>query len=295
MSDRRILIAFAHPDDESFGLGGFIARYVKAGVDVYYICATNGDVGTVSPELLNGYESIKDLRLAELDRASAILGFKQVFKFGYKDSGMMGDAANDDPASLWWTWNNRPEEVTRRVVEVIREIQPQVVITFNKYGGYGHPDHIAIQRATTEAFHLAGDPNYLTPGLQPCQPQKLYYNNIPTMVLKFAVNWMRFRGKDPRKVGRNQDIDLVRILENVEPSHTRIDVSAYLDDWDAASACHISQGGGRSSFVPRWMRKRFGLKQGFTRVHPVPSNRRVYERDVFEGVTLEPKVVSRTP
>src|SRR5689334_3486846 len=128
MAERRLLISLAHPDDESFGLGGIIAKYVAEGVDVYYICATNGDRGTVSPELLNGYASIAELRLAELDCASEKLGFKKVYKFGYKDSGMMSSEDNKDAECLWQA---PQDQVTRQVVQVIREIQPQVVITFN--------------------------------------------------------------------------------------------------------------------------------------------------------------------
>lgn len=292
MSNRRLLIAFAHPDDESFGLGAFIARSVAEGVDVYYVCATNGDVGTVSPEMLQGYSSIKELRLAELDCASQILGFKKVFKLGFKDSGMMGDVANDDPECLWWHGLNNHEEVTRRVVEVIREIQPQVIITFNKYGGYGHPDHIAIQRATTEAFSLAGDVNYPTARQSIYQPQKLYYNNIPTFFIKIGIWRTRLAGKDPRKLGRNEDIDLLKILDNVEPSHAKINVGAYLDDWDRASACHASQGGGRAGFLPRWIRRVLGVRQSFTRVYPKPANDIVDEDDLFAGVKLDEQVAA---
>src|SRR5688572_14397687 len=79
MSDRRLLLVFAHPDDESFGMGGTIAKYVAQGVDVYYLCATNGDVGTIPDEMKGAYPTIKELRLAELDCASKKLGFKQVF------------------------------------------------------------------------------------------------------------------------------------------------------------------------------------------------------------------------
>ncbi|MCA9907518.1 MAG: PIG-L family deacetylase, partial [Anaerolineae bacterium] len=146
MSDRRMLFSLAHPDDESFGSGGLIAKYVAQGVDAYLICATNGDVGTVKPEYLNGYSSIAELRLAELACAASKLGLKQVFTLGYKDSGMMGSSANQDPACLWQA---PQDQITRQVVETIRQVKPQVVVTFNKYGGYGHPDHIAIQRATT--------------------------------------------------------------------------------------------------------------------------------------------------
>ena len=141
MSNRRLLIAVAHPDDESFGYGGLITRYISEGVDVYAIVSTDGGAGTVAPEFLNGYNSVSELRLAELDCAAEKLGFKKVFKFGYKDSGMMGSETSKDPAC---SWQAPREELARKVVEVIREIQPQVIVTFNKYGGYGHPDHIAI-------------------------------------------------------------------------------------------------------------------------------------------------------
>ncbi len=280
----RLLIAFAHPDDESFGLGGLIGKYVAAGVEVYLICATDGDVGTVSEEHLQGYENIRDLRLAELAAASDVLGFRQVFTFGYKDSGMLGSAANDDERSLWYAWNHCPEEVTQRVVEVIREIRPQVVITFNKYGGYGHPDHIAIQRATTEAFTLAGDENYVT-HQQPYQPKKLYYNSIPKLPLQLAIARMRMQRKDPRRLGVNQDIDMIRILENIEANHARVNISQYYDIWDRASACHVSQGGGSGlRTIPRSLRRWLAGSQSFTRVYPKPTQDRIDETDLFANV-----------
>jgi N-acetyl-1-D-myo-inositol-2-amino-2-deoxy-alpha-D-glucopyranoside deacetylase/mycothiol S-conjugate amidase len=284
---KRLLISYAHPDDESFGLGALIGKYVEEGVEVYLICATNGDVGTVSPEMLNGYNSVAELRLAELDKATEILKFKRVYKLGFKDSGMMSSETISDPLCLWQKWQNSPDEVTRRVVEVIREIQPQVLITFNKYGGYGHPDHIAIQRATTEAFMLAGDSNYVTDDLPPYQPEKLYYSGIPTRVLRMAVAWLRLRGKDPRKLGRNADIDLQAILDYIEPTHTKISISKYYPIWDAASACHVSQGGGRMGFIPKWMRRWLAPYQGFTRVYPQPEREKVDEYDLFAGVQLD--------
>ena len=282
MSSRRLLFSLAHPDDESFGSGGTIARYVAEGVDVYYICATNGDMGTVAPEMLNGYNSIPELRLAELDKAAEVLGFKKVFKFGYKDSGMMNSESSNDPSCLWQAPR---EEVTRRVVEVIREVKPQVVVTFNKYGGYGHPDHIAIQRATTDAFTLAGDPNYDT-GQPPYKPQKLYYTSIAVRMLRLMLPYMRLRGIDPRRVGKNNDIDFVAILENVEPAHTRVNVSDYLDTWDRARDCHASQLGGGPPRI-RFFRKALSGNQGFTRVYPIPERNRVDEHDLFAGVELD--------
>src|SRR5271166_245404 len=97
----RLLICYAHPDDESFGLGAFIAKCAAEGVEVFLICTTNGDVGTVSPEKMVGYASIAELRLAELRCASEILGFKEVVTLGYRDSGMMNSADNADPRSSW--------------------------------------------------------------------------------------------------------------------------------------------------------------------------------------------------
>lgn len=288
MSQKRLLISFAHPDDESFGLGGLIAKYVDEGVDVYLICATNGDVGTISPELLNGYASAAELRLAELDCASQILRFKQVLKFGYKDSGMMGSSSNDDPDCLWYQWQHKPERVTRRVVEVIREVKPQVIITFNNYGGYGHPDHIAIQRATVKAFELANDPDYEVHNLPPYQPQKLYYNRFPTFMMRMRIWQTRLRREDPRRVGRNRDIDLLKILENVEPAHAKVDIKNYLDVWAAASACHKSQGGGlgRDGLLLRLFRLFAGTNQEFTRVFPSPQYPYVDEHDLFANVNF---------
>lgn len=281
---RRLLIAYAHPDDESFGLGGLIARCVASGVEVYLICATDGDAGVVRPEFMNGYTSAAEVRLAELARAAAVLGIRQTFLFHYRDSGMMGAPTNRHPDCLWQRWQNRPDEVIQRVVDVIRQVQPQVVITFNRYGGYGHPDHIAIQRATTEAFHRAGDPALITPD-PPYQPAKLYYSSIPTAQLRLAIGLLRLRGKDPRRMGRNQDIDLVKVLEHAEPAHTRIAVADYLKIWEAANACHASQLGGRTTpRLPLWLRRWLYPSQSLTRVVPPWQPGEGIERDLFAGI-----------
>lgn len=287
MSRQRLLIAYAHPDDESFGSGGLIARYVKTGADVYYICATDGDMGTIPDEMQGKYDSVRELRLSELDCASAILGFRHVFTFGYKDSGMMNAPSTNDPDCLWYRWNHEPDAVIRRVVEVIREVKPHVILTFNRYGGYGHPDHIAIQRATVQAFSLAADPSYSTSSLPAWKTQKLYYSAIPARMLRFALFVMRLRRQDPRRMGVNKDIDFQAIVDNIEPVHTQIDIADHLEDWDRASACHVSQGGGR--FLPRlpmWARRMFSGKQGLTRVYPEPARHRVDETDLFAGVVI---------
>ena len=287
MADRRLLVSFAHPDDESFGLGGLISKYVDEGVRVYLICATDGDVGTVSKEMLDGNDSVRTIRLQELDCASKKLGLQQVFRLGFKDSGMMDSESSHDPSCLWYQWQHDPEQVTIQVVDVIRRVRPQVVITFNRYGGYGHPDHIAIQRATVKAFHLAGDATFGGSVVDPFQPTKLYYSAIPNRVLRIGILLARLRRQDPRRLGVNRDIDLVEIANHVEPTHAKVDIRDYLEAWDEASACHESQGG-RAGLAryPRWLRRLSGGSQGFTRVFPAPKRDVVDENDLFAGLEL---------
>jgi len=284
VTNRRFLLSLAHPDDETFGSGGLVARYVAEGAAVYLICATNGDVGTVPPEMLNGYPSVAELRLAELDCASAILGFKKVFKLGYKDSGMMNSETCNDPTCLWQAPR---EQVARRVVEVIREVKPQVVLTFDPYGGYGHPDHITIQRATTDAFQLAGDASYVTGEQAPYAPQKLYYTAFPKTLFRIYIGLARLKGQDTRRLGRNRDLDLQAVLDNIKPVHTQINVRDYIEIWDRANTCHASQIGGGFPRLPLMVRKRIGHKQGFTRVYPAPAHNSVDEDDLFAGVAAD--------
>lgn len=287
MAKRRLLICFAHPDDESFGLGAAIGKWNDEDVDVYLICATNGDVGTIPDSMKNKYNTVAELRLSELACANKILNFKHIYTLGYRDSGMMGSETSRHPDALWYQWENNPERVTRDVIKVMREIRPHVVITFNKYGGYGHPDHIAIQRATVKAFDCVNDPTYEVDGLAPYQPQKLYYSAFPKITLQMRIINTYLRGQNPRQMGVNKDIDIVKILDHVEPIHTRIPIAKYFDIWEAASKCHASQGGGRITRTSKWWRRLVYSKQGFTRVIPAPTRDIVDEDDVFANVTID--------
>lgn len=283
---RRMLIAFAHPDDESFGMGGAIARYAQEGVDISLICSTNGDVGTVDPEHLNGFGSVADLRLNELRCAASTLGIHEVITFGYRDSGMMGTPENNHPDCLWQADETA---VIGRIVQEIRRLRPQVIVTFDPYGGYGHPDHIFMHRTTTKAFHAAGDPaqypEQLTNGLQVFSPSKLYYNTFPRAWLLVRVWMERLRGHDPRHLGKNKDLDLQEVLDRHLPSHAQVDVSAYHGAWDAASGCHASQLNPRPNRNPldRLMRLVF-RHQYFTRAWPEPRDHEPMEHDLFDGV-----------
>lgn len=283
---RRILIAYAHPDDETFGLGATIGHYVDTGVEVHLICATNGDAGEVDPQFLDRFDSIADLRLHELACAVEMLGIHQVYTFGYRDSGMMGTPDNDHPDSLWQADQN---EVARRVVEVMRRVRPQVIITFDPFGGYGHPDHIAIHKATLQAYHEAGDPEkypeQIAAGLEPFQPSRLYYSIFPRGLIRAAVWITRLMGQDPRHMGRNKDLDFQAVLDATLPIHVRLDSRRYYDLWQDASACHASQGSPRAMVpLPRAIARQFFGWQTFYQAEPALNGSGVQATDLFAGI-----------
>lgn len=155
MKDKRLLMAFPHPDDESFGPGGTIAKYAREGVDVHYVCATRGEVGTVDAEMLKPYEHLPEdqrlgaLRGQELRQAADILQLTGLHYLGYRDSGMPDTEPNRDPRAFI---NADPDRVTGQLVKIFRAVKPQVIVTFDPFGGYGHPDHIFIHHRVTEAF-----------------------------------------------------------------------------------------------------------------------------------------------
>ena len=277
---RTILAVLAHPDDESFGMGGTLARYAAEGVAVYLVCATRGEVGTVDQPYLKRYNSISELREAELRCAAEKLGLTGVYFLDYRDSGMPGSPDNTYPGAL----AAAPlDEVAGKIVGYIRRLHPQVVLTFDPIGGYKHPDHIAVHRATVKAFHLAGDASY-DGDLPPYQPQKLYYYVVPKTFLRFAIWLLPLFGKDPRHFGRNRDVNLADLVKDGDfPTHARIDYHEVSQAKDDASLCHASQLDGTSlrASPMRWARALFGDKDYFMRAWP-PVEGRLRERDLFQ-------------
>ena len=234
---RTLLAVLAHPDDESFGMGGTLALYSKRGVSVHLVCATRGEVGEVAPDLLEGFESIGDLREHELRCAAEYLGLAEVHFLGYRDSGMAGSPENSHPDAL----AAAPlEEVAARVTGYIRKIRPQVILTFDPIGGYRHPDHIAIQQATERAFHNAGDPGAFPRDEPPYQPQKLYFHTFSRRFMGLVVRLMPLFGQDPRHFGQNKDIDLVSLAGENFPVHARIDYREVVEAKDRACLLYTS-------------------------------------------------------
>jgi LmbE family N-acetylglucosaminyl deacetylase len=178
------------------------------------------------------------------------------------------------------------EEVAAKVAGYIRRLQPQVVLTFDPLGGYLHPDHVAIHRATVRAFDLAGDGTY-DDGLPPYLPQKLYYHVFPKGLLRFAVRILPLFGKDPSKFGRNQDIDLVALVEGGDfPIHAEIDFRQVQAEREEATYCHASQLGGGG--MPRrgplaWLLRWFNRREYFMRAYPSGKQGK-REHDLFAGL-----------
>jgi LmbE family N-acetylglucosaminyl deacetylase len=277
-----LLAVLAHPDDETFGTGGTLAYYACKGVSVHLVCATRGEVGEMPADMMQGFASVGEVREHELRCAAQTLGLSGVYFLNYRDSGMPGSPDNSHPQAL----DAQPvSEVAARVVTYIRKLKPQVVITFDPIGGYRHPDHIAIHEATVQAFHLASREDYVDPEhLPPHQAQKLYYQTISRGYLRAGIFLWRITGHDPRKFGKNKDIDMLSIADVNYPIHARIKYGEVMDLRDQASACHASQGGREmSNGVNKWLRRIFSATELFIQAYPVPAKGKSV-KDLFAGV-----------
>src|SRR5262245_37318155 len=189
-----IMIVHAHPDDEAIGTGGVLARYSAEGVRTVLVTATLGEEGEIVVPELNTPEvkaKLAEVRREELNQAVAILGVSNLEILGYRDSGMARSEAKSHPDCFKLA---APDEAPGRLVRLVRASQPQVLVSYNEFGGYGHPDHIACHKATVAAFDAAGDPaRYPDAGL-PWAPQKLYYTNSPRRQFQRAWEEMQARG-----------------------------------------------------------------------------------------------------
>ncbi len=281
----------AHPDDETFGLGAVIAHYTTAGVKVYYLCSTRGEAGDAYPQYMQGFKTPGDMRWAEMTKAAEVLKLAGLIHLGYRDSGMPGTPDNKNPGALIMA---PVDEVAGRIVKIIRELKPDVVITHDAGGGYGHPDHIATHNATVKAFEAAGDPKQYPEAGPAFQPKKLYFNIRPHSLMRVMIKLMPLFGQNPHQFGRNKDIDLTIMAKMDYPVHATVRLNKRdAEVQRAAAACHASQGGGQP---PRRGMGIFGLmntvygirnffcgrRDYFMRAYPPPGKRR--EPDLFAGI-----------
>ncbi len=148
------LVCFhAHPDDESIATGGTMALAARDGHDVVLVCATRGEQGEPQPGVLDEGEQLWERRVVETHRAAEILGVGRVEFLGYEDSGMIGEATNENPACFWQA---DVEEAAQRLARLLTEVAADVLTIYDSHGGYGHPDHIQVHRVGKRAAEIAG-------------------------------------------------------------------------------------------------------------------------------------------
>jgi N-acetyl-1-D-myo-inositol-2-amino-2-deoxy-alpha-D-glucopyranoside deacetylase len=193
--DRRILFVHAHPDDESIGTGATMAKYAAEGAHVCLVTCTLGEEGEVIPDELRHLAPDKENRLGEyrigeLADACAAMGVADHRFLGgpgrWRDSGMMGVSTNDHPRCFW---RADVDEAAAPLVEIIREVRPQVLVTYDENGYYGHPDHIQAHHVSVRARELAADPGYGDG--EPWRVRKFYATAMPRTVLARSIAVMR--------------------------------------------------------------------------------------------------------
>lgn len=194
-SSKRLILVHAHPDDETINNGVTMAKYATNGVDVTLVTCTRGEEGEVLVASLANLSSDKDDKLGEhreieLKNAMDELGI-QDFRFlgapniKWRDSGMMGMPQNEGKDVFW---QSDLEEAANELVKIILEIKPQVLITYDEFGGYGHPDHIKAHKVAMRAAELAAQQGW--------QIEKIYWNTIPKSVIQMGIDKMKEVGSD---------------------------------------------------------------------------------------------------
>ena len=195
-----LLIVHAHPDDECSSTGGLILKSAREGHRVILITCTNGEMGemkhldmNLDPDSEADRQRLGEIRREELTRAAQILNVSQVHTLGYRDSGMDGWEGNGHPEAFK---NADEEEVVGKIVGYIRRYRPDVVVTYNEQGGYGHPDHVMANKVTTEAIEAAADPDrFPESGREVWRVPKFYHTAWARSNMLRAWRWMRFFGQ----------------------------------------------------------------------------------------------------
>jgi LmbE family N-acetylglucosaminyl deacetylase len=259
----KLMCILAHPDDESLGTGGILARYAAEGVQTSLITATRGQHGWPGNPLENpGPFALGQLREAELMAAARSLGLHETILLDYMDGEL-------DQA--------QPDTVISDLVAELRRVRPQVVVTFDPYGAYGHPDHIAISQLTTAAVAVAANTSDVDPAQQPAhQVSKLYY--LATNAEQMAVYEAAFGEL-------TMPVDGVMRRAVSWPDWaitTRINTAEYWQQVSRAIDCHRSQLPGYDQL--RSYQRRLWQEQSFYRVFSLVSGGRTIETDLFAGL-----------
>lgn len=240
---KRLLGLYAHPDDEILAPGGTLAKYAQTGVEIEWVCATRGEAGEVAAPDLATPENLGQVREQEMLCSANKLGIRRVHFLGYRDSGMAGTADNQHPQAYV---NSDPEEVVPKLVKLIRRFQPEVALTFEPWGGYGHPDHITIHRHTHLALAAAANPDYLPELGASWQVSRLFYPLLRVAIFEELKNRMSARGLDVSFFERLQES-----REKSWPDdnyHCVVDIRPTFKEKWAAFHCHATQFGPNNLF-----------------------------------------------
>ncbi|MCX6455554.1 MAG: N-acetyl-1-D-myo-inositol-2-amino-2-deoxy-alpha-D-glucopyranoside deacetylase [Actinobacteria bacterium] len=243
MNEKRMLLVHAHPDDETINNGATMAMYAKSGVGVTLVTCTRGEEGEVLvPDLAHLASSQTDglgkHRETELANAMSELGVTDHRFLGapdknWRDSGMMGTEPNNR-ADVFWQADL--DEAAGYLVKIIREVKPQVLVTYDEMGGYGHPDHIQAHRVAMRGAELAADANFGTG--EPWEISKIYWNTMPKSVIAEGMAKMKEIGSDFFGAENVDDLPFAKPDELVT---TLIDGTKYIDEKMAAMKAHPTQ------------------------------------------------------
>ena len=237
-----LLTVHAHPDDETISTGGVMARYAAEGLRVVCVTCTGGEHGEiVVPDLdtPHNHARLAEIRREELRRALAHLGRIEHHFLGYVDSGMMGTPENDAPGSFWQADFDKAVE---RLLEVVRAVRPQVIVGYNDFGGYGHPDHIRAALVAKAAFERAAD--------LPDPPLKMYETASSNRRREEVMERARQRGVKPWWTASDEETDeerqareehLAQMEAAQGPVTTVIDVGDRIAAKHAALGEHVTQ------------------------------------------------------
>ncbi len=262
MSDLTFLAVHAHPDDEASSTGGIYRLLADQGVRTVLVTCTNGECGDdpdgAKPDVdHHDADLVAAVRAKELDAAVEVLGISRLVRLGYRDSGMMGWPQNKDPESFWAT---PVADAATRLAEVLTAERPQVIVTYNEVGFYGHPDHIQANRITRAALDLID------------YEPTLYYNAVPDSVM--ALMRVRWEEEDRRRAEQDTGKGVVREPDGPptldgEPINmgtpddligAAVDVSRVTDAKYDALAAHASQMS--DSFWLKMSKEEFRLAMG---------------------------------
>ena len=282
----RLLAVHAHADDESITMGGTMAVLAERGVQVANVCCTDGELATiVAPDMPEEEyrPRLAEVRREELRRACEALGVTEVHFLGYHDSGMAGTPTASRPEAFFM----QPlDEVGERLTRIIRSFRPHVVVTYDAYGAYGHPDHIQTHRATLIAVEAAGRAGVYTEAGEPWQVSKLYYTAMPVSLLARFVEVALAAGlPDPFEGRAPEEMDFATPDRFVT---TTLDVREGISRKQAALRAHHSQID--ESFpllaMPEEVMSQYFPEEHFQlAISRVPTRRP--ETDLFAGVLTE--------